>query len=324
MAIALTPFRALCGFLPLPKIASYLRSTPEFAALIPGPTTAQFLSVSCAPPSSSSKAALESLFSALMTTDPPTVQKQLQALVSRYQSGGANAEEKDVVDLVLRLNAQFPGDIGVFCAFVLNYVHLNPGEAIFLGAGEPHAYVSGGTSVIYVCILVFPNCYFPSYADIMECMANSDNVIRAGLTPKLRDIPNLIGGLTYSSGPASQHAVQPMLFPQSSSRSSPPSGFSDSGVTSTVLYQPPVSEFSVLHTIVQRGDTETHRAIDGPSIAIVIEGRGFVRWGSESGNKLDIFLGRVTFIGAGTEIMFGAEDTSDGPLVVYRAFVEVV
>lgn len=155
----------------------------------------------------------------------------------------------------------------------------------------------------------------------MECMANSDNVIRAGLTPKLRDIPNLIAGLTYSSGPASQHAVQPAPF---SSRSTASDLF---GVTSTVLYQPPVSEFSVLRTIVHHGDVETHRAIDGPSIAIVIEGRGFVRWGCESGNELNILLGHVIFIGAGTKITFGAADTegsSDRPLVVYRAFVEAV
>ena len=61
-------------------------------------------------------------------------------------AGAAEKDESGVKDLVLRLNSQFPGDIGVFCAFMLNYVTLNPGEAIFLGAGEPHAYVSGGKS----------------------------------------------------------------------------------------------------------------------------------------------------------------------------------
>src|ERR1700722_294575 len=60
MALALTPFRALCGFLPLEQIDSYLQSTPEFAALIPEPIITHFLSISHAPPSPSSKAALKS------------------------------------------------------------------------------------------------------------------------------------------------------------------------------------------------------------------------------------------------------------------------
>jgi len=148
MALALTPFRALCGFLPLEQIDSYLQSTPEFAALIPEPIITHFLSISHAPPSPSSKAALKSLFSALMTADPLTLQEQLRTLVSRYEHGGAQTNEKDLVELVLQLDVQFPGDIGVFCSFVLNYVHLKPGEAIFLGAGEPHAYISGGSSAL--------------------------------------------------------------------------------------------------------------------------------------------------------------------------------
>ena len=81
-----------------------------------------------------------------MTADERQVRSQLDRLVARYKAGGAKSEEEpqDIVDLVLRLDSQFPGDVGIFCTFLLNYVHLKPGEAIFLGAGEPHAYISGG------------------------------------------------------------------------------------------------------------------------------------------------------------------------------------
>jgi mannose-6-phosphate isomerase len=72
------------------------------------------------------------------------VQKQLSSLVGRYKSGRASPEEKDVSEWVVKLNEQFEGDIGVFCVFILNIVKLKPGEAIFLGAGEPHAYLEGG------------------------------------------------------------------------------------------------------------------------------------------------------------------------------------
>jgi mannose-6-phosphate isomerase len=67
--------------------------------------------------------------------------------------------------------AEFPGDIGVVLSLLLNYVELGPGEAIYLGAGNVHAYLQG-TGV--------------------EIMANSDNVLRCGLTPKHIDVDELL------------------------------------------------------------------------------------------------------------------------------------
>lgn len=80
-------------------------------------------------------------------------------------------------ELVLRLEKQYPGDVGVISAFFFNYVKLNPGEALYLGANEPHAYI---------------------YGECIECMATSDNVVRAGLTPKHRDVRTLCSMLTYN------------------------------------------------------------------------------------------------------------------------------
>ena len=57
---------------------------------------------------------------------------------------------------------------------------MQPGEALFLGANEPHAYL---------------------YGDCVECMAASDNVVRAGLTPKFKDVETLTSMLTYTDGP---------------------------------------------------------------------------------------------------------------------------
>ncbi|KAJ7460679.1 mannose-6-phosphate isomerase [Mycena latifolia] len=283
MALALTPFAALCGFLPLPQIAVYLRTTAELTALIPPSITTDFLAIagSADPTGPAEKAALKNLFAALMTADEAAVKAQLDLLVARYKAGGAKveAESQDIVELVLRLDSQFPGDIGIFCAFLLNYVHLKPGEAIFLGAGEPHAYISG---------------------DIMECMANSDNVIRAGLTPKLRDIPNLVSGLTYTAAEPSKHVVAPAPF---------------RGAASSTLYDPPIPEFSVVQVVLTAGATDTHPAVAGPSIAIVTAGAGSTSW---TGGALDIGQGDVFFIGADTEISF----SSAAGITVYRAFVE--
>lgn len=85
-------------------------------------------------------------------------------------------ELTDKEELVLRLEKEYPGDVGVIASFLLNYVKLNSGEALYLGANEPHAYIHG---------------------ECVECMATSDNVVRAGLTPKKLDVPTLCSMLTY-------------------------------------------------------------------------------------------------------------------------------
>jgi mannose-6-phosphate isomerase len=146
MALAITPFTALCGFLPLPHIATYLEKVPELAALIPQAVLDNFLRVvpTTDPNAPAAKQALRDVFSAVMTAPTDTFTTQLARLIERFESLSVHAEEEGVRKLVLRLNTQFPNDIGIFCSFLLNYVELSPGEAIFLGAGEPHAYVSGG------------------------------------------------------------------------------------------------------------------------------------------------------------------------------------
>lgn len=165
------------------------------------------------------------------------------------------------------------------------------------------------TSLEVSSISYIPSCTLPLITlivDIMECMANSDNVIRAGLTPKLRDIPNLVSGLTYTAADPTNHVVQPASFRSSTSVST--------------LYDPPIPEFSVIQLRLPRGKKETHPAIEGPSVAIVTEGKGVVEWGGDN-DKLDVGTGDVFFIGAGTEVSFTAAG-GERVLVVYRAFVE--
>lgn len=86
-------------------------------------------------------------------------------LLERLEELDEATREAHLSELISRLHSQFPGDIGVFCVYWFNYLCLQPGDAIYLGPNEPHAYISG---------------------DCVECMANSDNVVRAGLTSKFR------------------------------------------------------------------------------------------------------------------------------------------
>ncbi|KAL6191779.1 hypothetical protein ACLB2K_038168 [Fragaria x ananassa] len=113
----------------------------------------------------------------LIHSRPPSPKHSHQSNISRLTTSVRQLTEKE--QLVLQLEKQYPNDVGVISAFFLNYVKLNPGEALCLGANEPHAYKSG---------------------DCIECMATSDNVVRAGLTPKHRDIESLCSMLTYRQG----------------------------------------------------------------------------------------------------------------------------
>lgn len=81
--------------------------------------------------------------------------------------------------LFLSLKKKYSADVGLFSLFLLNHVKLRAGQAIFLPAGVPHAYLKG---------------------NIIECMANSDNVVRAGLTSKFIDIQALIDILIPDAG----------------------------------------------------------------------------------------------------------------------------
>ena len=116
------------------------------------------------------------VFTALMTADATVVGAQVDALAARLH---AKPDKTPVDALACRLNEQYPKDVGVLCAYVLNYLALKPGQCIYLAANEPHAYLAG---------------------ECIECMATSDNVVRAGLTPKLRDTAILCDMLTYRAG----------------------------------------------------------------------------------------------------------------------------
>ena len=107
---------------------------------------------------------------------------QLNAMVQRLENEVAAVDSSEessslqLKSLLLRLHSQYPGDRGVFCPLIMNYLQLRSGESFFIGANEPHAYISG---------------------DCIECMALSDNVVRAGLTPKFKDVKTLCGMLNY-------------------------------------------------------------------------------------------------------------------------------
>ncbi|XP_021105707.1 mannose-6-phosphate isomerase isoform X3 [Heterocephalus glaber] len=211
MAIALTSFQGLCGFRPVEEILTFLKKVPEFQLLI-GDDAATQLRQSVRSDPQMVTSALRSCFSHLMKSEKKAVAEQLNVLVKRISQQVSAGNNMDDIcgELLLRLHQQYPGDIGCFAIYFLNLLILKPGEAMFLEASVPHAYLEG---------------------DCVECMACSDNTVRAGLTPKFIDVPTLCDMLNYTPTPSKDR-----LFPPSHSQEDP----------YLSIYDPPVPDFTVM------------------------------------------------------------------------------
>lgn len=172
VAIALTPVEALCGFRTLDEIKAICVKTPELQELF-GEDLNKRVN---AHDKETDNSLLKALYSKVMNSDEHTIEHLCGKLFERLSSSVERTAEDN---WVLSLRANYPtGDVGLFSFYMLNRLELTPGEGIFLEANTPHAYLSG---------------------DMVECMANSDNVVRAGLTPKFKDIPTLLEMLEYKS-----------------------------------------------------------------------------------------------------------------------------
>ncbi|KAJ1750777.1 Mannose-6-phosphate isomerase [Coemansia sp. RSA 989] len=266
MSIALTDFIALSGFRPLEQISEFLTTYPEFNALVPNSSSA-FKQAALAGSDAEKRMALKGLFAELMNAHKDDVQVQLDALVQRVSG------EKEAA-LVQRLSKEYPGDVGCFCVFMLNVLELKPGQAFYMGPNDPHAYI---------------------YGDCVECMATSDNVVRAGLTPKLRDVPVLIDMLTYDYGSPEHKLLQPQVEGKHK------------------IYDPPIDEFTVKCTTVEKGEQAALDPIDGPQILLVAEGHGILAAGEDT---LPLSPGFVYFVCPGIHCTITSQETS---LVTFTA-----
>jgi mannose-6-phosphate isomerase class I len=172
LVAALTDFYGLRGFRPLDEIRGTLQKIPELGRL--------------AKDFEPSSAALKVFYAKLMTLGQDDVNSILVPLVKRLHEAHSQTaftpENREY--WVLRADREFsPGgnrDRGLFSFFLLNLVHLRPGESMFLPAGVLHSYLEGSG---------------------MEIMASSNNVLRGGLTPKHVDVPELLRNVSFVGGP---------------------------------------------------------------------------------------------------------------------------
>ncbi|KAJ5575107.1 hypothetical protein N7450_009006 [Penicillium hetheringtonii] len=305
MTIAVTPFEGLCGFRPLAEITHFLQAIQPLRDLVGEQAASDFEQAvkgneDSEDPSiiQKNKDALRSLFTFLMESTSENIETACKDLVALAKNSPDSfgtlpgevetnpANPGELAEIIGRLDQQFPNDIGSFVFFFLNFIKLEPGEAMFLKADDIHAYVSG---------------------DIIECMASSDNVVRAGFTPKFKDVDTLTKMLTYSYAPIEEQKLRPTDYPYA--------------VLNATAYS---SASDVVKTDLKRtGAKATFDPIEGPSVIICTRGNGTITVGSKTE---EVHEGYVFFVGATAECIIqnsGSGEGEDDVFTTFKAFCEL-
>jgi mannose-6-phosphate isomerase len=243
---ALDEFWALCGF----------RNVPETLALLDElgvPALRPYRDALFTEPDARG---LKRLFSSLMQGSVETRRALADATAAACRArDGRSARFATEYGWAVRLAELYPGDVGLVSALLLNLLRLAPGEAIYLPAGNLHAYL-GGTGI--------------------EIMANSDNVLRGGLTPKHVDVPALLKVLDFeplSVAPLRALARGPER-----------------------VYVTPAREFELSYFDLEAAPLEV--AIDGPEIWLVTQGSA--RLAATGQPTLALERARSAFVSADT------------------------
>jgi mannose-6-phosphate isomerase len=231
VAVALDSLTALMGFKSLPEIRQNLAKYPELADLIGRVDDSSHLE---------QPGVLQTIFSKLMRR-AATHKKELVFSIERLAGRLVEARETltEEEQLFLDLRIKYPEDAGLYAVFLLNLIHLERGQGVFIGPGIPHAYLKG---------------------NIVECMATSDNVVRAGLTRKFKDVETLVEILTYDTRPI------PVL--------------EEHPGAARVVYQTPVPEFQVSRWALKPGQESVETPPDTPQVLLVVQGNVRIGWGT--------------------------------------------
>ncbi|AVH97211.1 mannose-6-phosphate isomerase, class I [Streptomyces cinereoruber] len=249
---ALTPFEGFCGFR-APADAADLIAALGVDSLKP------YVDLLHAHPE---EAALREVLTALLTADPEEMAHTVaEATAAADRLGGAHAP-------YARLAHHYPSDPGVVAAMLLHHVRLKPGEALYLGAGVPHAYLDGLG---------------------VEIMANSDNVLRCGLTPKHVDVPELLEVVRFD--PADPAVLRPEASPSGEE-----------------VYETPTDEFRLSRFVRAEGAAPNDLTAPTPQILLAVAGR-------PTAGDLPLAPGESVFVPAGERIQLTGAGT------VFRATV---
>ncbi len=240
---ALTNFDVMCGFQPIKDIVERIKYL-QLEDHIHGIKQLE---------KNPSAKNLEKMFSDLMSNNNNNQIQQVSILVNRI----AELQPRDEKDTLIfrwiaRLAAIYPKDMGVFSPLFLNVVKLKQGEALFIEAGVLHTYLNG--------------CG-------VEIMANSDNVLRGGLTHKKIDLPELIKILKFDN--EGLKIIEPIIN------------------TNEYIYHTSAKEFQLSKIVINDEEPFVKSNISSAEIILCTEGSGSIKW---SGSTLEIKHGESLFI----------------------------
>ncbi len=275
--VALGDFWMLHGFRPLEEIGETLAAVAELGSVMPD-FGERLASAGWDP--EARRSVLREFYGRIMLMPQQRVDDALNPLIARLERGGAlDRDLPDFWALAASRSSPLPGghrDRGIFSIYLLNLVRLRPGEGTFQPAGTLHAYLNGLN---------------------VECMANSDNVLRGGLTPKHVDARELLSTLSFDAG-------KPRII-----------GGRQVSQTER-LYDAPVEEFQLSR--IQVGPGRAHEATaQGPEALIVIEGNARARW---SGATRALPKGGIILVPAGLGYSIEPAEAS-GQAVLFKASV---
>ena len=276
VAVALTDFWMLHGFRPLEQIADMFRTIPELYAIMPGFPKKLVQTENTV---KARRALLQDLYRTVMTTPQDRADRLLKSLLARLAKTDLT-DKNDPGFWVARASETFCPveghcDRGIFSIYLLSLVHLQPGQGTFQPAGTLHAYLEGVT---------------------MELMANSDNVLRGGLTPKRVDVPGLMRILSFDSGlPVVLNGVQ-------------------TGA-SRCVYQTSSDEFELSSINLESGTPYLGNAVQGPDTIIVLSGSATL---AANGHSTVLTRGTIIFVPFG---MHYALDASRDRAMLFKASV---
>ena len=163
IAIAFTELKALAGLKNKREIKKLLEDYPVFTSVLEGQP-----GVSLNNEEQFTDAERGTLYNSILFIETEKLEKVISQILKLIKE---KSNPEYIEEVFLREFEEYGFDPGLLALFFFNLVHLKKGEAFFTPAGVPHAYLCG---------------------DIVECMATSDNVVRAGLTPKFKDIDTLV------------------------------------------------------------------------------------------------------------------------------------
>jgi len=179
--------------------------------------------------------------------------KQISNLIGKFKDLRPRDEQEVLIfKWIAKLAAIYPKDMGVYSPLFLNIVKLKPAEAIFINAGVLHSYLSG--------------CG-------VEVMANSDNVLRGGLTSKKIDIPELLRILNFDYNGLKRISPTIDNYEQ--------------------IYKTPAVEFQLSKITIKNKQIHENSKMVSAEIILFIEGSGVIKW---SGSSLEVKQGDSVFI----------------------------